>query len=243
MSVFDYIQATPGGPSYQIYQSMTKQPHLLIAGATGSGKSVAINGLIHDLLIRCYPDEAGLILLDPKRVELVQYKTLPHTLLYSTEHAEHVEALQTALRIIDERYTAMARQGVRKYPGGDIYVIIDELADLMTTDRKAVQPLLQRIAQIGRAAKVHLVGATQCTIVQVIPTQIRCNLDSRVCLRTRGRSDSNLILGMPGCETLPRYGECFYMTPEGVEKYKLPMIAESELDRVVAWWCDHRATA
>lgn len=227
---------TPGGTSYGLFADMLKQPHLLIAGATGSGKSVVINGLIHEALIQSFPSEAGLMLVDPKRVELNIYRNIPHCIAYSSEPSEHSELLNRALRIIDQRYQQLAAEGKRKWEGGQIYVIIDELADLMLTDKKTVQPLLQRIAQIGRAAGVHLIAATQCPLVQVIPTPIKCNFDSRVALRTRSASDSRNIIGETGCEKLPRFGKCYYMTPEGLEKHDVPYVDDSEIERVVQHW-------
>lgn len=227
---------TPGGSYSALYEDMAKQPHLLIAGATGSGKSVVINGIIHALLIGNAPSQAALILIDPKRVELVQYKRLPHCLMYASEPGEPARALKAALAIIDDRYKAMQAAGIRKYGGSDVYVIIDELADLMTTDRKTIQPLLQRICQIGRAARVHVIAATQCPLATVIPTAIKCNFDSRVGLRTRSAQDSRNILGLTGCEQLPRYGQGFYMTPEGTDRWNLPMIPDAEIDRLVRWW-------
>ena len=163
---------------------MLQQPHLLIAGATGSGKSVVINGMMTTAL-KDSPAAVQFILIDPKRVELVDYKELPHTLRYSSEPGEMVQALQEAIAITDNRYRDMARQHVKKYGGGAVYVVIDELADLMTTNKKQVQPILQRLCQIGRAANVHVVAATQCPLSAVIPTPIKVNFDSRVALRTR----------------------------------------------------------
>lgn len=227
---------TPGGDSYPLYRDMLVQPHLLIAGATGSGKSVVINGIIHELLVDKFPNEAQLILIDPKRVELNMYRRCPHCLIYASEPADMADALRKALRLIDERYTELAAQGKRKWTQGHVYIIIDELADLMLTQKQTVQPLLQRIAQVGRAAAVHLIAATQCPLAQVIPTPIKCNFDSRVGLRTRSAGDARNIMGQPGCELLPRYGQGYYMTPEGLEKINIPYIDDDELERVVSHW-------
>ena len=227
---------TPGGDSYPLFRDMLRQPHLLIAGATGSGKSVVINGIIHELLVNQFPNEAQLILVDPKRVELNMYRRCPHCLIYASEPADMADALRKALRLIDERYTELAAQGKRKWTQGHVYIIIDELADLMLTQKQTVQPLLQRIAQVGRAAAVHLIAATQCPLAQVIPTPIKCNFDSRVGLRTRSAGDARNIMGQPGCELLPRYGQGYYMTPEGLEKINIPYIDDDELERVVSHW-------
>lgn len=230
---------TPQGERFTLYRDMLKQPHLLIAGATGSGKSVVINGLVYTALYDS-PAAVQFIFIDPKRVELVDFKTLPHTLRYTSEPGEMVQALEYAMTITEARYKAMQRQRVKKYPGGAVYVIIDELADLMTTARRQVQPLIQRLAQVGRAAGVHLIAATQCPLATVIPTPIKVNFDARVALRTRSAQDSRNILDRRGCEDLPRYGQGYYMTPEGVTLYNVPMIDPAEVDRLVKHWKHQR---
>lgn len=226
---------TPGGEIYTLYKDMLLQPHLLIAGATGSGKSVVINGLMFTAL-HDSPARYEFILIDPKRVELAEYKPLPHVLQYASEPGEMVQALQYAMDITERRYKAMQRQGLKKYQGGGVYVVIDELADLMTTDKKHVQPLIQRLCQIGRAAGVHVVAATQCPLSAVIPTPIKVNFDSRVALRTRSAQDSRNITGFKGCELLPRYGQGYYMTPEGFKLYNIPMTAPEDIAALVRYW-------
>lgn len=226
---------TPPGQVYSLYRDMLKQPHLLIAGATGSGKSVVINDLVYTAMYDS-PAAVQFILIDPKRVELVDYKPLPHTLMYASEPGEMVEALEKAMEITESRYKAMQRQRVKKYPGGALYVIIDELADLMTTARRQVQPLIQRLAQIGRAANVHIIAATQCPLATVIPTPIKVNFDSRVALRTRSAQDSRNILGLTGCELLPRYGQGYYMTPDGLKLYNIPMQPQEDINALVKYW-------
>lgn len=226
---------TPPGQVYNLYRDMLKQPHLLIAGATGSGKSVVINGLVYTAMYDS-PAAVQFILIDPKRVELVDYKPLPHTLMYASEPGEMVEALEKAMEITESRYKAMQRQRVKKYPGGALYVIIDELADLMTTARRQVQPLIQRLAQVGRAANVHIIAATQCPLATVIPTPIKVNFDSRVALRTRSAQDSRNILGLTGCELLPRYGQGYYMTPDGLKLYNIPMQPQEDINALVKYW-------
>lgn len=232
------VWTTPQGEYYSLYGDMLKQPHLLIAGATGSGKSVVINGLVYAAL-HDSPARVELILIDPKRVELVDYKTLPHTLKYASEPGDMVQALEKAMEITESRYKAMQRDRVKKYSGGSVYVIIDELADLMTTNRRQVQPLLQRLCQIGRAANVHVIAATQCPLSSVIPTPIKVNFDARVALRTRSAQDSRNILGVKGCELLPRYGQGYYMTPDGLTLYNIPMQDPADIAQIVKYW--HRA--
>lgn len=226
---------TPEGQYYALYKDMLQQPHLLIAGATGSGKSVVINGIMYTALFDS-PAAVQFILIDPKRVELIDFKPLPHTLQYASEPGEMVQALRLAMEITENRYKIMQGQHKKKFDGGAVYVVIDELADLMTTNKKQVQPLLQRLCQIGRAANVHVIAATQCPLASVIPTPIKVNFDSRVALRTRSKQDSRNILGVGGCELLPRYGKGYYMTPDGLTLYNIPMYAPEDLQQLLTYW-------
>lgn len=226
---------TPGGQYYTLYADMLRQTHILIAGATGSGKSVVINGIMHTALLSS-PNTFEFILIDLKRVELSAYRQIPHTLKYADNIADALSALNTALQIIEQRYRDMQRSGSKKYSGSCVYVVIDELADLMTVDKKHVLPLLQRIAQIGRAANVKIIAATQCPLATVIPTAVKVNFDTIIGLHTRCAQDSRNIIGMAGCEALPRYGQGYYMTPAGIELYNIPMYDEAEQDRVIRHW-------
>lgn len=226
---------TPTGRIYDLFADMANQNHLLVAGKTGSGKSVVINGIITTLLYR-FPSQAKLILIDPKRVELSPYKNVPHTIKYASEPKEMVEALQLAMNICNERYKKMEKRGERLYHGGDVYVFIDEWADLMTTNRRTVAPLVQRLAQIGRASKVHVILCTQTPIAKIIPTEIKCNFDSRVGLHTRSAQDSRNILGYAGLEELPAYGQGIYMKPQQETLYYIPYVDEAEQKRLITWW-------
>ena len=226
---------TPGGQYYTLFSDMLDQTHVLIAGATGSGKSVVINGIIHTALLHS-PNDYEFIMIDLKRVELSAYRNLPHTVKYADTIQEAISALNMALQIIEQRYRDMQRTCCKKYQGSCLYVVIDELADLMTVDKKHVLPLLQRIAQIGRAANVKIIAATQCPLSSVIPTQIKVNFDTIIGLHTRNAQDSRNILGCAGCEKLPRYGQGYYMTPAGIELYNIPMYSDAEQARVIRHW-------
>lgn len=230
------IVSTPGGSRPAIYADIAKQTHVLIAGKTGAGKSVIINGIIYSLLLDNFPTETQFILIDPKRVELSQYKRLPHVIMYASEPGQPENALENAINIIENRYKLMQRTGQRKYTGGAVYVIIDELADLITTARQKVLPLLQRIGQIGRAANVHIIAATQCPLARIIPTELKVNFDCIIGLKTATRQHSRNIIDTPGCENLPPYGQCYYITPRGRSKEHLPLVPENELSRIVQYW-------
>lgn len=231
----------PGGSYSLLYADMAEQTHLLIAGRTGSGKSVVVNGIIHSLLCRKSCDEEQLILIDPKRVELSQWKSSPHCLFYAADNPpDRIQALNLAVRIIETRFEQMEAYGLKKYGGGDVHVVIDELADLLTTQKADVLPLLQRIGQIGRAAKVHLIACTQCPTAQILSTQLRCNFDSILGLRTRSPQDSRNIIGLKGCEKLPDHGQGYYITPKTEGIVDLPMIPEEELNRISSHWSDRQ---
>ena len=232
---------TPNGYTHGLFEDMMKQTHLLVAGASGSGKSVLVNGLIATGLYRLPIDRAGgcqFILLDPKRVELAPYRNLPHTIGYASEPDKMIALLQYAVQITEWRYIQMEERGLLKYDGSDIYVIIEELADLMTTNRRAVQPLIQRLCQIARAARVHCICVTQCPLVKVIPTEIKVNFDGIVALRTRTAQDSRNIIGVNGAERLPRYGECLYYTPDlmNVYRYNVPFVNGADKKVLIDWW-------
>ena len=232
---------TPTGMVSTLYVDALKQAHLLIAGKTGSGKSVVENGIIDTLLHRLPFDKLGnaqMILIDPKGNELYKYAKLPHTLVYAYQPEEMMDALQYAMDLTMKRFQVLRESGDDYYNGSDVYVFIDEFADLMTTQGKTVKPLIQRLCQLGRAARVHVVICTQTPIAKVIPTEIKCNFDSRFGLRTRSAQDSRNIIGKTGLELLPEYGEGYYMTPKEESYYKIPYATKDEIRETIAWWED-----
>lgn len=231
-----YYYRLPKSPIYTLYQDMLQQTHLLIAGTTGSGKSVIANGIIATAL-HYSPANYNLILIDPKRVELSEYREAPHTIAYASEPSEMLRTLQATVQLIDDRFQYMQQQRQKIYEGSKVLVIIDEMADLLTTQKRQVKPLLQRITQIGRASRVMLIGCTQRPTNDIIGNDITVNMDSRVGLRTRNSQESRNIIGSAGCESLPRYGECYYMTPEQFTHYQnVPMISDSERQQLLEHW-------
>lgn len=184
----------------KLLDEMLSSPHLLIAGMTGSGKSVLLNQLIKRMTGQLY-------LIDLKRVELMRYKR--RSCWYADELASSVRCLEHILKLIDKRYKRMQRRGQLVSSQDDVWVCIDELADLMVTARKQVEPLLIRIGQIGRAAKVHLVACTQQPSAGIIPTAIKLNCE-RVALRCQTAAQSRQILDEAGAEKLPQYGKCIF---------------------------------
>ena len=237
----------PGGSYSRLFYDMLHQTNLLIAGAAGSGKSVTINGLVTTIL-HDSPDTCELILVDPKRVELCEYRNLPHVRMYASEPADILDTLNRTLQIIDARYRTMQHQGQREFTGSHIYLIIDELTDILTTASiaKEAAVILQRICQIGRAARLHCVAGTQH--IPTVPTAIRCNFDARLALRTTCAQDSRNIIGKNGAEKLPAprtvgkaYG--YYRNDVDLGLYEIPVYANEEHRRLLNYWQTARATA
>lgn len=241
---------TPAGEMQNFFIDVLKQNHTLIAGATGSGKSVVINGLIATILYKAPGNGANrtaMILIDPKRVELAQYKNVPHTLAHAAGQNPDAwrDALVMACRIMDGRYDDMTRRGLREFDGGDLYVIIDEWASInskMNPLRSAcVAPLLRLVSE-GRAAHVHVILATQVPKATVIPTEVRDNFTCRIALMTENKLQSRIIIDQPGCELFPSpkkagYALGWYCLPGNDRTlYKMPYVPETELDRLVNHW-------
>ena len=231
----------PGGTIYSLYSQLAARPHLLIAGATGSGKSVTVNGIIYNLLSTCSPFECSFILIDPKKVELIQYADLPHTVRYASEPADIVRALQLAVDITEDRFRTMQQNRTREYSGPHLYVIVDELADLMTMQKTETLPLLQRLAQIGRAARVHVIACSQNIMAATIPTVLKCNFNTIVGLRTATASQSRYLISATGCELLPdpkREGKGYGYIRDGadLEKKLIHRYTDAEISASVDYW-------
>lgn len=211
-----------------VYSDLTKLPHLLVAGATGSGKSVCINSIIVTILIRTTPEQVKLVLIDPKKVEFTHFADVPH--LESpvvTDPAEASVALQRIVEKMDNRYELFAKVGVRNISGyydhlranpNDqlppmplIVVIIDELADLMIAAGKEVEQSIQRITQLARAAGIHLIVATQRPSTDVITGVIKANIPSRISFAVSSGIDSRTILDTGGAENLLGNGDMLYL--------------------------------
>ena len=211
---------TPGGDYYTLYAKLAERPHLLIAGATGSGKSVTVNGIIYTLLLSRSPFQCQFVLVDPKRVELVQYSNLPHTARYASEPADIVRSLQWAVDEMENRFRSMQADHIREYTGGD---------------------LLQRIAQMGRAAHVHLIACSQCVLAKIIPTELKCNLSTVLGLRTATKAQSRFLVAVPGCELLPDpavegKGYAFLRDGANIEKKYIHRYTDEQIDQLVNYW-------
>jgi DNA segregation ATPase FtsK/SpoIIIE, S-DNA-T family len=230
---------------------LSKMPHVLIAGATGSGKSVCVNAIICSLLMRADPTEVKLILIDPKRVEMAQYKGLPHLLSeVIVDPDKAVNALKWTVAAMESRYHEFAQRGVRNIAGYNeamrageprmpyIVVVIDELADLMMVSAYEVEATVTRIAQLARATGIHLVVATQRPSVQVITGLIKANIPSRIAFAMTSGIDSRTILDTTGAEDLLGRGDMLYQPIDAPRAVRLQgvLVTDVEIDALARHW-------
>ncbi|NOZ33179.1 MAG: cell division protein FtsK, partial [Alphaproteobacteria bacterium] len=261
-----------------VITDLARMPHLLIAGTTGSGKSVAINTFILSLLYRFSPTDCRLIMIDPKMLELSVYDGIPHLLTpVVTDPAKAVTALKWAVREMEDRYRKMSKIGVRNIDGFNarvsnaakkgetitrtvqtgfdkhtgepmfesesfdleplpfIVVVVDEMADLMMVAGKDIEGAIQRLAQMARAAGIHLIMATQRPSVDVITGTIKANFPTRISFQVTSKIDSRTILGEQGAEQLLGMGDMLHMAGGGrIRRLHGPFVADGEVEEVVA---------
>ncbi len=235
-----------------VIADLAAMPHLLIAGTTGSGKSVCVNAIISCLLLQNTPDELKFVMVDPKRVELTFYNGIPHLMAPVVVELERVvSALQWVSREMDRRYHLFAQVGVRnisdykrraKQSGGRsmhyIVVVIDELADLMMLAPHETEMVITRLAQLARATGIHLVIATQRPSVDVVTGLIKANFPARIAFAVASSVDSRVILDQPGAERLLGRGDMLFQAPDASAPIRMQgaFVSEDELNRLIQYW-------
>ena len=232
-----------------VVSAIDKMPHLLVAGATGSGKSVAINSIILALLYNAQPNDLKLVLVDPKMLELSLYNDIPHLLTpVVTQPKRAAETLRALVAEMERRYRQLADKGSKSIDSYNkvvpeaerlpyIVVIIDELADLMMTVQREVEDSIMRLAQMARAAGIHLIVATQRPSVDVITGLIKANLPARISFQVSSKTDSRTILDANGAESLLGMGDMLFLPPGTANIVRVHgcFVSEAEIKRVVAF--------
>lgn len=231
-----------------VVADIAKMPHVLIAGTTGSGKSVALNAFIASILFRSSPSEVKFIMVDPKRVEMTGYNGIPHLLTpVIVEQEKILSALKWAMGEMDRRYKIFAERGVRNIDSYNelsgfqalpyIVIIIDELADLMIFAPVEVEDAIARLAQMARATGIHLVIATQRPSVDVITGLIKANIPARIAFNVSSLIDSRVILDGPGAEKLLGRGDMLYVPPDQAKPTRIQgaFVSEKEMQRLVEY--------
>jgi S-DNA-T family DNA segregation ATPase FtsK/SpoIIIE len=221
-------------------------PHILIAGTTGSGKSVMVNAFISSILFRASPSEVKFIMIDPKRVELTGYNDIPHLLSpVIVEADQSVSALKWALKEMDKRYTKFAEAGVKNLDSYNelagfqaipyIIIVMDELADLMALAPVEVEDSVARLAQMARATGIHLVLATQRPSVDVITGLIKANIPCRIAFNVSSGIDSKVIIDGPGAEKLLGKGDMLYVPPDQAKPTRIQgtFVSDQDVKRLV----------
>jgi len=226
-----------------IVRDLTSMPHLLIAGTTGSGKSVCINTIILSLLYRHHPDKCKFILIDPKMLELSTYEGVPHLLCpVITEAKKAASVLGWVVKEMESRYRLMTKEGVRnidgynlkhKLPMPYIVVVVDEMSDLMLVAGKEIENYIQKLSQMARAAGIHIIMATQRPSVDVITGTIKANFPTRISFQVTSKIDSRTILGEQGAEQLLGKGDMLFMSSANkVVRIHAPYVSENEIEKI-----------
>ena len=222
---------------------LTSMPHLLIAGTTGSGKSVCINTIILSLLYKHSPDKCKFILIDPKMLELSTYEGIPHLLCpVITEAKKAASVLGWVVKEMESRYKLMTKEGVRNIDGYNskhsfpmpyIVVIVDEMSDLMLVAGKEIENYIQKLSQMARAAGIHIIMATQRPSVDVITGTIKANFPTRISFQVTSKIDSRTILGEQGAEQLLGKGDMLYMSSANkIVRIHAPFVSEIEIEKI-----------
>ena len=226
-----------------VVKDLASMPHLLIAGTTGSGKSVCINTIILSLLYRHTPDKCKFILIDPKMLELSTYEGIPHLLCpVITEAKKAASVLGWVVKEMESRYRLMTKEGVRnidgynikhKLPMPYIVVVVDEMSDLMLVAGKEIENYIQKLSQMARAAGIHIIMATQRPSVDVITGTIKANFPTRISFQVTSKIDSRTILGEQGAEQLLGKGDMLYMSSANrIVRIHAPFVSDNEIEKI-----------
>lgn len=236
----------PGGAYWSICEEMSKQTHLLIAGTTGSGKSVLVKSFVYSMLALHTPASMRFLFVDCKGgCELGMYRDLPHTLAVVTTVERTEEHLNRIIKLMDRRFEDLQKRGLRETDEKDVWVIIDELAVLLS-DSKKIEQQLAKIMRLGRAVHIHTLLCTQSPNRSKgggLSPLICQNVTSAIALRCRSSIESRQIIGIGGAEQLPQYGKGYFWSPSGIRMIDIPLTPETDLDHRIRQWKDNIPTS
>ena len=231
------MQSTkPESITYPLYSEFVQLPHLLIAGVTGSGKSVTLEGILYTLLSMHSPESCQIIIIESQGDSFSYCRALPHILTYCDDSYDFSTVLQQIYDLIKIRFNKMSGLSTRQYPGSDLYVLIDDLADVLATFNSITRPLIEYICRNGRAARVHVIAATKHPTYDAIPALTRANFVGRVGLYMPSVQDSISVIGKGGCDQLSKYGQCYYLDPKGLRRCDIPMIPLNDILSLIKYW-------
>ena len=234
----------PGGRYMRLSEAIFKAEHTLIAGTTGSGKSVLLSTTIRDFLRLYSPGEAELVLLDPKQMELDEYRDLPHVIGYADTELDCKRILAALVELMAERNRWCKANRTKTYPGAAVYVMIDELYPLtMGQHAREIKRLLSLLLTQSRAANIHLVACTQLPNRAAIPANIVALFTMRIGLRTMSSIESRQTIGIAGCEKLPLHGTALVANGPTLSAVNIPMIDYNELNELINYWTSKRCIA
>ena len=217
---------------HEIYSDIAQEAHIMIGGATGSGKSVVEKGVIYALASALSEDECEMYFIDPKKVVLHKLLFLPHVKMYADTDEDALFILSYLSREMDRRNKYCQERDIEDYPGSAIYCFIDETADVIVRQGKSVLRMFQLLLQMARSANIHMVFCSQCVNRKLIPAEVQCNITCIVGLKTRKAIESRQLVDSDACMKLPRFGKCVLVTPDGEEVRDVPMVSDSEWDRL-----------
>ena len=218
------------------YKTILNESHILIGGTTGSGKSTTLQGIINTAINTYTPNVVKFLFIDLKRVELVEWKNIPHCLGYANDLDGAINLFKYAINRLESRFKDMEQKGLTETEYTHIFIVVDELADLMQQAPKITKELISKIGRLGRAAHIHLLLATQSPQRSCLDASIQQNITCALALRCKTPIESRQVLGIKGAEKLPQYGLGIVWSSKGFEYMNLPYVSKEERQQSRERW-------
>lgn len=230
-------KSSPGGAVWPLSIDILEAEHALIAGTTGAGKSVLINTLLTDAHTAFPAGLINFIYIDLKRVELIQWKALPHCIYYADTEQKAVYILRKMVELMQDRFDRMRAQRLKKSEEAPVYIVVDELA-ILTDAAPASMPLLIKIGRLARAVNIHIIAATQAPNRKTLSGALHQNFTCCIGLRCRSSIESRQIIGIAGCEKLPEYGYAIQWDKHGYKNINIPLTDQQKTDKIIKYYME-----